>query len=108
MDYGEIMPWVRRRVIDGEEVITAVAGPDQLLLRGPRLPTPSGPRHTDEFDVSAGDELTFATTWFPSYAEDPELVDVGARIEATLDDEAEWISPAVPTCRTRTSYAVRC
>ncbi len=96
MDYGEIMPWVRRRVIDGEEVITAVAGPDQLLLRGPRLPSPSGRRHTDEFDVSAGDELTFATTWFPSYAEDPELVDVGARIEATLDDEAEWISP----CRT--------
>ncbi len=100
MDYGEIMPWVRRRVIDGEEVITAVAGPDQLLLRGPRLPSPSGRRHTDEFDVAAGDELTFATTWFPSYAEDPELVDVGARIEDTLDDEAAWISP----CRTDTPH----
>ncbi len=43
MDYGEILPWVRRRRIDGEEVITAVAGPDQLLLRGPRLPKASGP-----------------------------------------------------------------
>src|SRR5688572_14326265 len=74
MDYGETHPWVRRRRIDGEEVITAVAGPDQLVLRGPRLPKASGRRHTDEFEVREGDRLTFATTWFPSYAPDPEFV----------------------------------
>ena len=38
LDYGAIRPWVRRRDIRGEEVITAVAGPDKLILRGPRLP----------------------------------------------------------------------
>ena len=51
MDYGEILPWVRRREIHGEEVITAVAGPDKLVLRGPRLPTAAEHRHADEFDV---------------------------------------------------------
>lgn len=92
MDYGEVHPWVRRRRIDGEEVISAVAGPDQLVLRGPRLPRASGRRHTDEFDVSEGDRLTFSTTWLPSYAPDPELVDAGQRIESTLAEEAEWVA----------------
>jgi GH15 family glucan-1,4-alpha-glucosidase len=92
MDYGEVHPWVRRRTIDGEKVITAVAGPDQLVLRGPRLPKASGRRHIDEFAVSEGDELIFSTTWLPSYAPDPELVEVGQRIESTLDEDAEWLS----------------
>ena len=38
LDYGRIIPWVRRRDIRGEEAITAVAGPDKLILRGSRLP----------------------------------------------------------------------
>ena len=101
MDYGEIRPWVRRRRIDGEEVITAVAGPDQLLLRGPRLPKASDHRHTDEFDVREGDALTFATTWLPSYAPDPELVDAGSRIASTLDEEASWLA----ACRVTTPHA---
>ncbi|HET8961787.1 glycoside hydrolase family 15 protein, partial [Nocardioides sp.] len=101
MDYGEIRPWVRRRRIDGEEVITAVAGPDQLLLRGPRLPKASDHRHTDEFDVREGDALTFATTWLPSYAPDPELVDAGSRIESTLDEDASWLA----ACRVTTPHA---
>src|SRR5690349_15652978 len=67
-DYGSIVPWVRRQHVDGEPVITATGGPDRLVLRGPRLPSPSDHRHTDEFDVGAGDELIFSTTWLPSYA----------------------------------------
>ena len=92
MDYGQVLPWVRRRRMDGEEVITAVAGPDQLILRGPRLPRASGRRHIDEFDVREGDKLTFATTWLPSYAPDPEFVDAGQRIESTIDENAEWLA----------------
>jgi GH15 family glucan-1,4-alpha-glucosidase len=101
MDYGEVHPWVRRRRLDGEEVITAVTGPDQLVLRGPRLPRASGRRHTDEFDVTAGERLTFSTTWLPSYAPDPELVDVGERIESTLDEDAQWVS----ACHTDVPHA---
>ena len=38
LDYGLVRPWVRRATIDGEPVITAVGGPDLLVLRGSRLP----------------------------------------------------------------------
>jgi len=92
MDYGEVHPWLRRRRIDGEEVITAVAGPDQLVLRGPRLPRASGRQHLDQFDVGEGERLTFSTTWLPSYAPDPELVDAGQHVESTLGEEAEWVA----------------
>ena len=39
--YGAVEPWVRR-VTDpaGKDAIRAIAGPDSLLLRGDRLPTP--------------------------------------------------------------------
>ena len=43
-DYGTATPWVRRRHEDSDEpVITAVAGPDKLVLRGPRLPRADRP-----------------------------------------------------------------
>jgi GH15 family glucan-1,4-alpha-glucosidase len=94
MDYGAVRPWVRRQRIDGETVISATAGPDRLLLRGPRLPRPTDHRHDDEFDVVEGDELTFSTTWVPSYAHRPRLVDAGARIQATIADDAAWVGRA--------------
>ena len=56
---------------DGEEAIVAVAGPDKLVLRGPRLPKAVDGRHVDEFDVTEGEVLTFATTWVPSWAAVP-------------------------------------
>ncbi len=38
-DYGTARPWIRRRLEDTDDpAITAVAGPDKLVLRGPRLP----------------------------------------------------------------------
>jgi GH15 family glucan-1,4-alpha-glucosidase len=90
-DYGTATPWVRRRNEDREEpVITAVAGPDKLVLRGPRLPTPTGRRHVDDFDVHQGEVLTFSTTWLPSHFRTPGphryLVD------ETIDEEVEWVS----------------
>ena len=65
---GEPTP---RRREDGEEAIVAVAGPDKLVLRGPRLPRAVDGRHVDEFDVTEGEVLTFATTWVPSWAAVP-------------------------------------
>ena len=58
--YGRIKPWVSRGLGpggDADRVITAVAGPDLLVLRGSRLPHPVDGRHVDVFDVAAGDRL---------------------------------------------------
>jgi GH15 family glucan-1,4-alpha-glucosidase len=88
LDYGLIIPWVRRREIHGEEAITAVAGPDKLVLRGPRLPIGDEQRHVDEFDVAAGESFTFSMTWIPSYERTPPSSD--APILATIADDREW------------------
>ena len=57
-DYGRTRPWVARHTDDREdrtdEIITAIAGPDMLVLRGARLPHAQDGHHVDEFDVTAG------------------------------------------------------
>ncbi len=91
MDYGKVRPWVTRRIIGKDEVITAVAGPDQLVLRGPRLPRAIDHRHADEFDVTEGETLTFSTTWVPSADPLPKRDRIRKRIKATIHDEREWL-----------------
>jgi GH15 family glucan-1,4-alpha-glucosidase len=88
--YGKVRPWVRRVEEHGEEAISAIAGPDRLLLRGPRLPHAIGGRHYDEFDVAAGDVLTFSTTWVPSHHELPEPLPYDERILETLRISERW------------------
>ncbi len=88
MDYGLIIPWLRRRGLRGEEVITAVAGPDKLVFRGDRLPIGDKHRHRDEFEVEAGQEVTFSMTWIPSYERTPPSAD--PPIEQTIADESAW------------------
>jgi GH15 family glucan-1,4-alpha-glucosidase len=90
-DYGKVQPWVtRRRDEDDREVISAIAGPDMVVLRGPRLPTAADRRHVDEFDVSEGDVLTFTTTWFHSWHTIPPMLDVEERLEHTISWAKEW------------------
>jgi GH15 family glucan-1,4-alpha-glucosidase len=92
LGYGRTTPWVTRHEVDGTEVITAIAGPDRLVLRGDRLPEPADGRHRDSFDVLAGEELTFATTWTPSHRPVPKLLEFDARIEATVARSERWAS----------------
>jgi GH15 family glucan-1,4-alpha-glucosidase len=88
--YGKIRPWVRRRTAHEQQVITAVAGPDKLILRGPRLPHAEDGHHVDEFEVTAGQELTFSTTWTASHKEIPELLEFDERIEETISQSQDW------------------
>jgi GH15 family glucan-1,4-alpha-glucosidase len=93
LDYGAILPWVRRQTIKGEAVITAIGGPDRLILRGPRLPRAHEHRHYDEFDVAEGNVLTFSTTWLPSYAPLDDLTELGEpgdRIESSIAEDQDW------------------
>ena len=91
-DYGKVRPWVTRGTghrLDGD-VIRAVAGPDMLVLRGTRLPRAHDGRHRDEFEVRAGQTLTFSTTWFPSYQEVPPPLDIDSRISETIQLSDDW------------------
>jgi len=89
--YGKVRPWVSRRAdapqFGSGEMISAIAGPDMLVLRGSRLPHAVDGRHEDEFDVAAGERLTFSTTWFKSHHEVPPPMDVDDEAEQTV---ARW------------------
>ena len=89
-DYGKVRPWVSREQAYDDEVVVAVAGPDKLVLRGPRLPEGHDGRHYDEFEISAGEEMTFSTTWVHSWHEVPEPLGFDERIRATTDVQRAW------------------
>ena len=93
--YGKVRPWVTRHPDAPEagpgEMITAVAGPDMLVLRGSRLPHAADGRHEDEFDVTAGERMSFSTTWLQSHEEVPPPLDVADRVQETIARWEAWI-----------------
>ncbi len=89
-DYGKIRPWVHREQVEGEPAIIATAGPDKLVLTGPRLPPAVDGHHEETFDVSEGEQLDFTLTWIPSYRQIPDAIDIDARLAWTLDEQQTW------------------
>ncbi len=89
-DYGRIRPWVHREEVGGVPAIVATAGPDKLILAGPRLPPAVDGHHEEAFDVQEGDRLDFTLTWVPSYREPPSPVDIDARLSHTLEEQQDW------------------
>ena len=89
-DYGRVRPWVHREEIGTEMAIIAVAGPDMLVLTGPRMPPPVDGRHAETFEVEAGDQLDFVLTWVPSYRPVPDPLDIGSRLRHTLEEQQAW------------------
>jgi GH15 family glucan-1,4-alpha-glucosidase len=93
-DYGKVRPWVRRLrrhfETGPEEVIVATAGPDKLILAGPRLPRAHGGRHEDRFEVHEGDMLDYSMTWVPSYRDVPAPIDIDRRVADTLTEQRAW------------------
>lgn len=96
--YGQTRPWVTRTRLEGsrpdegdlDEVIRAVAGPDMLVLRGPRLPHAVDGRHVDHFEVDQGGKLTFSTTWFRSHLPVPSAIELQPRVRETIELTQEW------------------
>ncbi|HAM27834.1 MAG TPA: glucoamylase [Microbacteriaceae bacterium] len=90
-DYAEAIPWVRQVHEKGGPALLAVAGPDAVVLRGPRL-HPEGHSHGAEFTVSAGERVDMTLTWYPAHREPPERLDVDERQTDTEEWWKEWAS----------------
>lgn len=84
-DYGNIVPWVRRRKrFDGLE---AVAGPDALILRTPVDTLGKDLTTVSEFTVAKGDRIPFVLTWFASHRDPPRKINPE---HALHDTEVFW------------------
>ncbi|MEU8894047.1 glycoside hydrolase family 15 protein [Streptomyces sp. NPDC048442] len=99
LDYGAIVPWVRRS--DGHRV--AVAGPDAIWLRDVPRAAGTGSGAAPEvrtwgqqystrsaFTVREGEQVAFVLTWHPSHEPRPALVDPYESLEHSLEDWEEW------------------
>ncbi len=82
-DYGSVVPWVRRVPVG----ITAIGGPDGLLLRAPVPVRGEDFRTVADFEVAEGAELGFDLTWFPSHEAPRQELEPRSSLE---DTEAWW------------------
>jgi len=83
-DYGSTVPWVEKR---DPHTMTAVAGPEMLVLRTPAELHPLDHHTESRFTVNAGQRLGFALAWQASH----EPVRAAFNVEQALTQtEAYW------------------
>jgi GH15 family glucan-1,4-alpha-glucosidase len=83
-DYGRSVPWVSR--LD-DRTLTAVAGPDLLVLRTPVRLHGEDMHTVGSFTVTAGERIPFTLTHLPSHLPPPVPRDPEAALERT---QAFW------------------
>ena len=86
-DYGRSVPWVRRD--DGR--LSAVAGPDALVLDTPVPTSGEGLRTVARFDVAAGDRVPFVLEWHPAHRPPDRQVDAVRALEDTERWWQDWV-----------------
>ena len=87
-DYGQIVPWVRRR--KRFEGLEAIAGPDGLILRTPIETRGKDLTTVAEFTVREGDQIPFVLTWFASHKHPPRPINFEHALRDTERFWREW------------------
>ena len=92
--YGALTPWMSRVRRDpallAGETLLAMAGPDAWALHSRQLPQAHDQGHIGEFAVSAGENVDFELTWFPSYREIPPALDFDAALGDAVSYWTRW------------------
>lgn len=88
-DYARAVPWVRQVGQGHEHAILAVAGPDAVVLRGPRL-IAVDTAHRALWTTVAGESVDSVLAWGPSWQDPPAPIDVDATLKRTTEWWAEW------------------
>ena len=86
-DCGLSIPWVTR-LPDGS--LRAIAGPNMAVLRTPVQVRGKDLTTVAEFDVAAGDAISFVLTYGPSHLPPPDPVDPDAALKDTVTFWTEW------------------
>ncbi|MHB1700251.1 MAG: glycoside hydrolase family 15 protein [Acidobacteriaceae bacterium] len=95
-DYGGITPWVTTT----KDGLKAIAGPDMVLLRTTAPLRGENMTTVSEFNVSAGEEVTFVLSYGASYEKSPRRINPA---DALVQTEAFWARWAL-----RSSYRGDC
>jgi GH15 family glucan-1,4-alpha-glucosidase len=85
-DYGSVVPWVER--IDGG--VSAVAGPDRLVIVSPVPLRGENFTTVADFVVSEGQRVAFTLLWHRSHEETPPPVDAYWAVVSTESWWREW------------------
>ncbi|WP_375389344.1 glycoside hydrolase family 15 protein [uncultured Amnibacterium sp.] len=88
-DYARAVPWVRQATDEEGPGIIATAGPDAVIVRGPRLKA-KGESHRGTFPVQTGETVDVVLAWYPSYREAPPALDVDTVLGSTKAWWDEW------------------
>lgn len=83
LDYGSVVPWVRRSA----RGLRAVAGPDALALTTDLPLRGEGLTTVADFTVAAGERRALTLAWHPSHLPAPDPVEAEAAVRET---EAWW------------------
>lgn len=87
-DYGRIVPWVRQL----DDRLVAIAGPDSVWLES-TVPTHGENLSTvADFEVAAGERVSFVLIHHSSHLPAPEMVDPEQALVTTESFWTEWIS----------------
>ncbi|MEO7056611.1 MAG: glycoside hydrolase family 15 protein, partial [Caldimonas sp.] len=87
-DYGSIVPWVRHT----DDGVIAVAGPDTVQLHSPVETRGDGMRTVADFNVGAGERLSFVLDWRLSHEDARPLIDAEAALAETERLWRDWSS----------------
>jgi GH15 family glucan-1,4-alpha-glucosidase len=98
-DYGQVVPWVRKRKEAGG--LEAIAGPDGLVLRTPVETRGEDLTTVAKFTVAKGDRIPFVLTWFASHLEPPKKVNADHALRDTEVFWANWTKQFKPKNRWR-------
>jgi GH15 family glucan-1,4-alpha-glucosidase len=86
LDYGSLVPWVRRT----SGGIRAVGGANALRLHTPIKLRGENFHTVAEFSVTAGQQVPFTLSWYPSWRPEPEELDLEISLDATERWWREW------------------
>ena len=91
-DYARALPWARQVGTGDEPALSAIAGPDAVVVRGVALAA-SDHVHAAEISVTAGERRDLVLTWYASHETAPAALDVEAAIARTRSWWQGWASP---------------
>jgi GH15 family glucan-1,4-alpha-glucosidase len=93
-DYGSIVPWVER--LPDDSGISAIGGPERVVLRTPAPLHGEDLKTVGEFDVSAGETIPFVMSYGPSHLPRPQPVDAEQALQKVETFWRRWSSRCCP------------